>query len=260
MKEESGRIKEVAVEAAREAGEYSLKRLGSLIEIAHKTSFNDLVTDVDRKCEEIIISRIRKEFPSHSILAEESGEDITGSTFKWVIDPLDGTVNYAHGFPVFCVSIGIISEGSAKTGVVYDPSRDELFTAEQGKGAFLNGRRINVSEREAVRDSLIATGFAYDISGKAANIDHFKRMLHKAQALRRAGSAAIDLCYVACGRFDGFWELGLCPWDTAAGQLIVREAGGTVTTLKGEPFDIYKKEIVASNGSVHKEMLSLLTA
>ena len=149
-------------------------------------------------------------------------------------------------------------DGAVKVGVVYDPSRDELFTAEEKNGAFLNGKQIRISEAEKVKDSLVATGFAYDIAGKIANLDKFKRMLENAQALRRAGSAALDLCYVACGRFDGFWEFQLNPWDTAAGQLIVAEAGGTVTLLNGEPFDIFQKEIVASNGKIHKEMLSLL--
>ncbi len=256
--EELNRITETAASAAREAGKYALRRIDDLGKIEHKEGFNNLVTDVDRTCEEIIIGRINKAFPSHSILAEESGEHASGGVFKWVIDPLDGTTNYTHGFPFFCMSIGVMSGGSIIVGVVYDPTRDELFTAEQGKGAFLNGNRIKVSRSEAVQDSLIATGFAYNVEGKIANVDRFKVMLQKAQAVRRAGSAVIDLCYVACGRFDGFWESGLAPWDTAAGLLIVKEAGGTVTTLKGDRFDIFKKEILATNGRIHKEMLNLL--
>ncbi len=252
------RIKEVAIDAAREAGTYALNRMGNLVEISHKGGFTNLVTDVDKKCEKGIIDRIKKEFPSHSILAEESGEEVTGGPFRWIVDPLDGTTNYAHAFPVFCVSIGVVSGGSVKVAVVYDPSRDELFTAEEGKGAFLNGRPINVSDMEKVRDSLLATGFAYNIEGKLANIKYFKVMMEKAQAVRRPGSAALDLCYVACGRFDGFWEFDLNPWDTAAGQLIVKEAGGTVALLNGKPFDIHEKEIVATNGKIHKEMLTLL--
>jgi myo-inositol-1(or 4)-monophosphatase len=257
--EDLNKIKETAVKAAVEAGKHALKRIGDLGKVDHKESLNNLVTDVDRKCEGIIIDSITREFPSHSILAEESGEHNPGGFFKWIVDPLDGTTNYTHGFPVFCVSIGVMSGDSVRVGVVYDPMRDELFTAEEGKGAFLNNSRIRVSRSEEVQDSLIATGFAYNIEGKIANVDHFKIMLKKAQAVRRAGSAVIDLCYVACGRFDGFWELGLAPWDTAAGQLIVKEAGGTVTTLRGGQFDIFKKEILATNGRIHEEMLGLLT-
>ena len=252
------KIKDVARDAAVEAGKYALERIGDLGKISRKKGFTDLVTDVDKKCEEIIIGIIGREFPDHAILAEESGEHSAEGGFKWVVDPIDGTTNYTHAFPFFCASIGVIFDGSVKVGVVYDPSRDELFSAEKGNGAFLNNRRIKVSKSEKVRDSLVATGFACDIKGKMANIDKFKNMLENAQALRRAGSAALDLCYVACGRFDGFWEFQLNPWDTAAGQLIVSEAGGTITLLNGEPFDIFQKEIVATNGRIHKEMLSLL--
>ncbi|MFH1552482.1 MAG: inositol monophosphatase family protein [Candidatus Omnitrophota bacterium] len=256
--EDLRRIKTLAEKAAREAGGYALEHIGKLKEISRKTGINDLVTDVDKMSEKIIIDRIHNEFPQHSILAEESGEHASDGIFRWIIDPLDGTTNYAHGFPVFCVSIGVAEGGSVKIGVVYDPSRDELFTAEEGKGAFLGGKRIKVSETGTVANSLIATGFAYDVAGKIDNIESFKTMLKNAQAVRRAGSAAIDLCYVACGRFDGFWELGLNPWDTAAGQLIVKEAGGVVTKLNGEPFEIYQKKILATNGRIHNEMRKLL--
>ena len=256
--EEINKIKKVAEEAAREAGGYALEHIDKIASISHKGGYTNLVTDVDKKCESIILGRISKEFPEHSILAEESGEHASTSSIKWLIDPLDGTTNYAHGFPIFCTSIGVSFDSVIKVGVIYDPTRDELFAAEEGKGAFLNGKKISVSSREALRDSLIATGFAYDLERKAANMDAFKIMLENAQAVRRAGSAAIDLCYVACGRFDGFWEMGLNPWDTAAGQLIVKEAGGIVTTTKGEPFDVYKKHILATNSKIHEEMLNLL--
>lgn len=251
-------IKEVAQEAAKEAGRYLLERLGNIKEISRKGGINDLVTDVDKRSEQIIITKIKSEFPSHSILAEESGEENNDSTFKWIIDPLDGTTNYTHSFPFFCVSIGVSLGSSMKLGVVYDPSRNEFFTAEENKGAFLNGNRIDVSKWGSVGDSLIATGFAYDISGKIANIDHFKKILQYAQAVRRAGSAALDLCYVACGRFDGFWEIGLQPWDMAAGYLIVKEAGGLVSLLNGGPFDIYQNDIVATNRIIHDELIELL--
>ena len=256
--QELNKIKETAIEAAREAGKYALERIGNLGKIEHKEGISNLVTDVDRRCERIIIDRIKKEFPSHSILAEESGEKTEDETFRWIIDPLDGTTNYSHGLPVFCISIGVLSGGSVKVGVVYVPTMNELFVAEEGKGAFLNGEAIKVSKQESVQDSLIATGFAYSAAGKRENLEYFQKMLESAQAVRRLGSAAIDLCYVACGRFDGFWELGLNPWDTAAGQLIVTEAGGKVTLLDGKPFDIYQKTVVATNSKIHKELLTLL--
>lgn len=257
--EDLTKIKKVAIKAAKEAGEHALNRMGHLREVSHKGGPNDLVTDVDKKCEEIIISKIKKEFPLHSILAEESGEQLVGDVFKWIIDPLDGTTNYAHGFPVFCISIGVVYNNSVKVGVVYDPTRDELFTAEEGNGAFLNSEPVKVSTRPKVHDSLVATGFAYNVPGRNDNLTYFKIIMEKAQAVRRAGSAAIDLCYVACGRFDGFWEFGLAPWDTAAGQLMVKEAGGKVTTIDGKPFDIFQKEIVATNGQIHDEMMISLT-
>jgi myo-inositol-1(or 4)-monophosphatase len=253
------RIKEVAKEAAREAGRIAFRRIGELRKIAFKSSKTDLVTDVDTECEKVIIERIRKEYPSHSILAEESGSKKGGSENEWIIDPLDGTTNYAHRFPVFCVSIGVKLGEDIKVGVVYDPTRDELFEAHTRGGAFLNESPINVSSAGSVTGSLLATGFAYNVEGKAANLDYFEKMLRNAQAVRRLGSAAIDLCYVACGRLDGFWELGLHPWDTAAGKLIVQEAGGKISTIGGDTFDIYKNEIVATNGRIHDEMLDLLT-
>ncbi len=256
--EDLGKIKKVAVEAAVEAGKYALSRVGCIEEISYKEGVNNLVTDVDKKCEKLIIDKIKEDFPTHSILAEESGNEDGDISYKWVIDPIDGTTNYTHAFPFFCVSIGFFMDGSAKVGVVYEPSRDELFVAEEGKGALLNGKKISVSKNNRVQDSLIATGFAYTIEGKIDNIDDFLTMLRSARAVRRAGSAAIDLCYVACGRFDGFWEKGLAPWDTAAGQLMIKEAGGMVTTLGGDSFDIYKKEILATNSEIHREMMSLL--
>ncbi|MCK5450154.1 MAG: inositol monophosphatase [Candidatus Omnitrophica bacterium] len=253
------RMRKVAMEAALKAGKYALKRLDGVKEISQKDGVNNLVTDVDRLSEKMIIDHIHKIFPSHSILAEESGEHDGKGEFKWIIDPLDGTTNYAHGFPVFCVSIGVIgADGKSKIGVVYDPSRNEIFYAEEGGGAFLNKKNIRVSTKESVQESLIATGFAYSLEGKVSSIDYFRTILNHAQAVRRAGSAAIDLCYVACGRFDGFWEMGLSPWDTAAGYLIVKEAGGSITTLDGMDFNIFSKEIISTNSRIHKELLALL--
>lgn len=255
-----GKMMDVAVTAAKEAGLYALGRVGSVIEVSHKEGRNNLVTDVDKKSEEMIVGRIRKAFPDHSVLAEEGGEKKGPGECTWVIDPLDGTTNYAHAFPFFCVSIGVMSGGDMKAGVVYDPSRDELFRAEKGKGAYLNSKRIKVSDAANIEDSLIATGFAYDPALKMENIKYMGKVLESAQAVRRAGSAALDLCYVACGRFDGFWEQGLKPWDISAGQLIVTEAGGTVTMMEGQDLDIYKGDVVATNGNIHANLLSILNA
>ncbi len=249
----------VAVKAAREAGGYAASHIKSAGEIRYKGGdVNNLVTDVDERCEEIIIAGIRRSFPDHSVLAEESGEHPEKDACLWLVDPLDGTTNFAHGFPVFCVSIGVMFGGEIKIGVVYDPCRDELFIAEKGRGAFLNGKGISVSRVGTVQSSLVTTGFASSLAAKEHNLRYFQRMLGSAQAVRRMGSAALDLCYVACGRFDGFWEPGLNPWDTAAGELIVKEAGGTVTTFSGETHNVHDKDIVATNGTIHKEMLDLL--
>ena len=252
------RMKKVAIKAAFEAGKHAIKRVGRLKEISQKSGRTDLVTDVDKKCEGIIVEIIKKEFPSHSILAEEGGEYGQKAEYQWIIDPLDGTTNYAHTFPVFCFSIALMIKEEVKLGVVYDPTRDELFTAEGGKGTFLNKKRIKVSNTKELGYSLLATGFAYNIEGKLQNLDYFTKMIKSAQAVRRLGSAALDLCYVACGRLDGFWELGLKPWDTAAGQILVKEAGGKLTTIDGEAFNIYSKNVVATNECIHKEMLSTL--
>jgi myo-inositol-1(or 4)-monophosphatase len=257
--EDIPKIKKVAEETAREAGSYILERVGHLKEIAHKSGIHDLVTDVDKTSEKMIIDRINREFPSHAVLAEESGGQAPKDAVSWIVDPLDGTTNYTHSYPVFCVSIGVLIDGAVRVGVIYDPSREETFVAEEGKGARLNGQKIKVSPSGALADSLLATGFAYDLDCKIANLDYFRVMLESAQAVRRAGSAALDLCYVACGRFDGFWEMCLNPWDTAAGQLMVREAGGRVTGLDGGPFDIFNKGmIIATNGNIHDELLGRL--
>ncbi|MDD4956618.1 MAG: inositol monophosphatase family protein [Candidatus Omnitrophica bacterium] len=254
-------ILETAVMAATEAGRMIFERVDTNKQISHKGAFNNLVTDVDRASEKMITDMIRQRHPEHSILAEEGGEvGADGSSFKWVIDPIDGTTNYAHGFPFFCVSIGVIYGKSVKVGAVYDPCRKELFTALDKGGAFLNGKKIGVSHISRMTDALMATGFAYDLSEKSSNVKYFDIMLKKAQAVRRAGSAALDLCYVACGRFDGYWEFNLSPWDTAAGQLIVREAGGLVSTLDGKDFDIYDKEILAANTGIYAEMREVLSS
>jgi myo-inositol-1(or 4)-monophosphatase len=256
---ETENIISLAREAAVEAGKYIFEHIGKIRDISYKEGVNNLVTDVDRASESIIMDKIKEAFPEHSILAEESGEYFREEEFKWVIDPLDGTVNYAHTFPFFCVSIGVMKGSAAKVAVVYDPVRDELFTAQEGGGAYVNDAAIKVSSAPSLKDSLVATGFAYTMEGKASNMALFAKIMGKAQALRRAGSAALDLCYVACGRMDGFWELNLSPWDTAAGQLIVSEAGGEVSTLDRGKYDIHKKEILATNGIIHDELSNILT-
>ncbi len=249
---------EVAVNAAREAGKILKENLGRPLEIDFKGEIN-LVTDVDRMSEEIIVEAIRDEYPDHQILAEEGKGQESPSSYKWIIDPLDGTTNYAHGYPCFCVSIALEKGQDIMFGVIYNPVLEELFTAEKGKGAWLNGRDIQISSADRLTHSMLATGFPYDIrESENNNLIHFKNFMMRAQAIRRPGSAALDLCYVAMGRFDGFWELKLSPWDVAAGSLIVREAGGMVTDFKGGNFDIYSKEILASNGNIHHEMVQVL--
>jgi myo-inositol-1(or 4)-monophosphatase len=218
--------KSVAIQMARKAWEVLNKKIGSQRTIRFKGAIN-LVTEMDLLSEKIIVAEIEKHFPDHAVLAEERPAAIKYSRFLWIIDPLDGTTNYAHGYPIFSVSIALAEEGEIVLGVVYDPTRDELFTAEKGKGAKLNGRKIQVSAESNLSRSLLATGFPYDLRETTiTNFDHFRNFALRAQAVRRGGSAALDLCYVAAGRFDGYWEMKLGPWDIAAGSLMVAEAGG----------------------------------
>jgi len=214
---------------------------------------------MDREAERLIVDRLRAAFPDHTIITEEGEDFTTSSPYRWFIDPLDGTTNYAHGYPVFSVSIALEVDGEVNLGIVYAPYLNELFMAERGKGATLNEKPIHVSRTDKLNASLLATGFPYDIRhSKENNLNHFCNFALKAQAIRRGGSAALDLCYVACGRFDGYWELKLKPWDVAAGVLIVKEAGGCVTDLEGGRFDILSGDVVASNGRIHEEMLEVL--
>ena len=251
---------ETAVAAARLAGDALVARAREGFRIEQKTSVVNLVTDADHEAERIIIDRILSEFPSHHILAEEGGRDTRGeSSFQWVIDPLDGTTNYAHGFPCYSVSIGLEHNGFCVLGVVLDPTRDDLFTAAIGQGARLNGQPISVSSIASLDEALLVTGFAYDIRDNPNNnLDHFCRFSLRAQGVRRTGSAALDLCYVAMGRLDGYWEVKLSPWDSAAGGVILREAGGRVTHFNGAPHTIYGRDLVASNGHLHEAMLRVL--
>lgn len=251
---------ELAIRAAREAGALLLANVGRRFEVSHKGPI-DLVTEVDLASEALITNLISTHYPRHAVLAEEEGASGAGAgaEYRWLVDPLDGTTNYAHGYPCFCVSIAVERNGEVIVGVVYDPTRDELFVAERGSGATLNNRRIGVSGTAPLASSLLVTGFPYSISEeKFTNLDHFHDFCLYGQAVRRDGSAALDLCYVASGRFDGFWELALKPWDTAAGALIVAEAGGQVTKFDGSPFDIQTPECLASNGRIHDEMIAVL--
>jgi myo-inositol-1(or 4)-monophosphatase len=247
-----------ASETARAAGEILREGVDKIAWIEHKGEIN-LVTEIDLKSEALIKQRIGDAFPDHQIMAEESDLPKEESAFRWIADPVDGTTNYAHGFPMFCVSIALEIEGRVDVGVVYDPTRDELFTATRGGGAHLNGAPIKVSEEAELSESLIATGFPYDLrTSEVNNLDHWNAMIFKTRAVRRAGSAALDLCYTAMGRFDGFWELKLHPWDVAAGSLIIEEAGGKVSDLAEGPLDIYSQEILASNGKIHSQMSEIL--
>ena len=249
-----------ATQIAREAGHLLVQRLGSA-KITSKGDIN-LVTEADIAAENLIIERIRSHYPQHGILAEESGEAaLVGgkhSDWKWIIDPLDGTTNYAHGYPCFCVSIALEYKGVLEVGVVYDPMRDEMFAAERGQGATLNDRQMRVSNVDELNSSMVCTGFPYNVRERPDFAREFAKFTMEAQAVRRDGSAALDLAYVACGRFDGFWEDGLNPWDVAAGVLLIVEARGRVTNFKDEPVDIYKEQVLASNGLIHEAMMRVL--
>jgi myo-inositol-1(or 4)-monophosphatase len=249
-----------AVAAARRAGAILLEQTRSGFGIERKTSIVNLVTDADRAAEQAIIDHLLAAFPTHGVLAEERGQQVPWeSDCQWIIDPLDGTTNFAHGFPFYSISIALEQRGTCRLGVVLDPIRDELFTAEAGQGARLNGRMIRVSSAATLDDALLATGFAYDIREVADNnLDHFNRFALRAQGIRRTGSAALDLCYVAAGRLDGYWEVKLSPWDSAAGSVILTEAGGRITHFDGAPYSIYGKDLVASNGPLHQPMLDVL--
>ena len=254
-------MKELAVakRAAKEAGKILLSYMGKLEHVEYKGR-RDPVSEADKASEKRIAEIIREAFPAHGFLAEEktswTGKD---KSARWIVDPLDGTVNYAHGYPHFSVSIAFERDGDLLAGVVFDPVRKDLFSAVKGGGAFLNNKPIRVSGTKKLIKSLIVTGFPYDIESRPKEIlEPFNRMVLASQGIRRDGSAALNLCYLACGRFDGYWEMGLKPWDTAAGTLILREAGGVVTNFKGEPFKPEMQEILASNGKIQPEMMETL--
>ncbi|MBI4471443.1 MAG: inositol monophosphatase [Acidobacteria bacterium] len=248
---------EFSVELARAAGDVLKHYMGREKQVELKGRAN-LVTIADKESEALVIRKIHERYPTHAILAEESGESGAGEG-KWIIDPLDGTTNFAHQYPFFCVSIAFEQNGEIQCGAVYDPWRDEMFSAARGQGAFCNGERIRVSEVDKLSAAFLVTGFSYIVRQKIRLVmAQFEQFIIESQAVRRGGSAALDMCYTAMGRSDGFWELDLHPWDTAAGLVIMEEAGGRVTDFNGGKFSIYRKEIVASNGLIHDEMIDVL--
>ena len=251
-------VKRVGIAAAYKGAEILRANFGKKCNIKKKGA-KDLLTESDTESERLIIETIKKVFPSHGILAEESGSDNNGSECIWIIDPLDGTTNFAHNLGLFAVSIAFAVKGNIVTGLVLNPVTGELFTATEGEGAELNGLPIHVSKTATLSESLLVTGFPYDFKDIIRNIKaRFFNCLQASQGVRRLGSAALDLCFTAAGRFEGFWEENLKPWDTAAGFIIAREAGALVTDFSGNPFDVNKKEILATNSMIHKEMIKLL--
>jgi len=248
-----------AIETARDAGRLLLEKFDRNIKVSKKGDIN-LVTEADLASEALIIERIKSYYPQHSILAEESGNAVVmgNSTWKWIIDPLDGTTNYAHGYPCFCVTIALEHNGEITVGVSYDPTRDEMFSAERGRGASLNNKSIRVSPTEELSESLVVTGFPYDFKSRPNFERNLMQFMWNSRGVRRDGSAAIDMAYVACGRFDGFWEDGLNPWDMAAGVLLIEEAGGQVSGYDGSKFSIYSPPVLATNGLIHSQMSRIL--
>lgn len=248
----------VARTLALKAGEIQKRATGKKFKIDFKGSgTNDLVTEIDKKCEAMIVKELTKMFPDHGILGEEGAQRNPGQGFQWIIDPIDGTTNFTHGHPYFAVSIGLAYLGTPIVGVIYAPLLNELYTAAQGQGAFLNGKSIKVSATKKLQSSLLSTGFSYKRLG--INLPNFEHFLFNTQGIRRGGAASVDLCYVAAGRIDGYWELGLKPWDITAGVCILKEAGGRITGIAGQKLDLYARNILATNGKIHKEMLKFFT-
>ena len=245
---------------AQQAGAILRANYGNQQRIKHKTTQTDLVTEVDTASEKFILDHLGLRFPDHQIVAEESGQHGQNHAQSWYIDPLDGTVNYAHGIPIFCVSIAYAEHGQVKLGVVFDPMREECFSAERGKGARLNGSPIHVAQAQELAQSLLVTGFPYDTwSNPQNNLDHYARFAVRSQGVRRLGAAALDLCYVGAGRFDGFWELRLSPWDIAAGGLIAEEAGAVVTNIQGgQDYLSPVPSVIAANAALHSQIFAVL--
>jgi myo-inositol-1(or 4)-monophosphatase len=248
-----------AVAAAKTAGKIHKRYYGKVRDIRFKSGNNlNLVTEVDGKCEKAVLSLLKKRFPRHNFWGEEGGGSLDPSNYTWIVDPLDGTTNYAHAYPFFCCSIALVKGRRLLAGVIYDALRDECFSAERGRGAFLNGKRLRVSKTADLAKSLVATGFAYGVLKTLYNFRNFQNFVLNSQGVRRDGSAALNLAYVAAGRFEGFWERGIQAWDMAAGVLLILEAGGKVTDISGKPFDLLAQNALASNGKIHRKMFKLL--
>ena len=249
------------IEIAKEAGQIVREGFGKNLDIEFKTNESNLVTQIDKASEKKIIEYVNKEFPSHGILAEESGESKNTSEYVWVIDPLDGTTNFAHGLPIFSISIGVQKNGFTIAGAVYDFMQDIVYSAEFGSGAYANNKKIHVNANDKLMRALLVTGFPYNIADNPENaFERFIVLTKASRGMRRLGSAAIDFCYVASGVFDGFWEVYLHPWDLCAGKLIVEEAGGIVTGFNGEPINIFSTKILASNKYIHEQMVEVINS
>ncbi len=252
-------LEQIAIDAAHQAGTLLRNNFDQTKELRFKEGVHNIVTDSDLASEHSIIETIRAAFPAHAILTEEAGTYTSSSPYRWIIDPLDGTVNFAHGVPIFSVSIAVEYAGQIVVGVVYHPMLDELFTARRGEGAYLNGKLLRVSSCQQLADAFLVTGFPYNIASFPEYSErHFTELVRRGIPIRRLGSAALDLAYVAAGRFDGFWEVGLQPWDIAAGTLLVTEAGGSVSAYDGSPHTLQTSTIVASNGAIHSELVEFL--
>lgn len=252
-------MKNTLYKALEESGKILKEYFDTDFKIESKDTISNLVTEVDKRSESRIIEVIRSNFPAHNILSEEIGALDTSSDVKWIIDPIDGTINYAHGIPICCVSIGVEVAGEIVMGGIYNPFGNELFFAEKGKGSFLNDKKIQVSKESNFAKSLLVTGFPYNTSGnKNKPVEVFAAIVNKDIPVRRLGSAALDICWTACGRFDGFWEYNLNAWDVAAGYIILTEAGGIVTDFKGGKYSVYNKEILATNGLIHDEIIEII--
>jgi myo-inositol-1(or 4)-monophosphatase len=247
------------IEISKEAGSVIKKGFGEKLTLEYKTNVTDFVTNIDKASEKMIIDFIAEEFPKHNILAEESGGDNKGSEYTWVIDPLDGTMNFANGLPIFAVSIGVIKGAELVAGVVYDVMNDVIFAAEKGSGAFQNDKKISVKNNSELEKAFVVTGFPYNIVDNPDRaMERFNSMLKHATGVRRLGSAALDLCYVANGIFDGFWEVSLKPWDMAAGMLLVKEAGGMLSDFDNKEVTVFTKQLLASNGYLHRSLLDVI--
>jgi myo-inositol-1(or 4)-monophosphatase len=256
---DSKKYKEVLEDASLEAANILLEYFDTDFKVSRKKHYSDLVTEVDKKSEAKIIEVIHSYFPEHNVLSEEIGNLNKSSDYVWIVDPIDGTVNYAHSVPVFCVSIALEVKKEVKLGLIYNPVSGEKFFSEKGKGAYIGEKKISVSDVSKLKDALLVTGFPYGAGENTDHcIDHFNNFIKFGLPIRRLGSAALDMCYVACGRFDGFWEVSLNPWDVAAGYLILNEAGGKLTDFTGNKYSIYNKQILATNGKIHNEMLEVL--